>query len=208
MMAHLTTDEIFTYLDGKASDTEKGQMDAHMASCAECMEEKEEIRALEFRIRIEPKFTPTAEDLQELIDLFPAPPEREPDKPSLPRMIVALLAWDNFDQPMFAGARAVGAPTHPLVFRADDIGVEVRIKSTEANGQITLSGHLVSSRSGRSFDNASVALESHGAVRYQTTANDLGEFSFQVPADSYDLSIDLVEGHVTIPNVHPGSARS
>ena len=52
----------------KASDTEKGQMDAHMASCAECMEEKEEIRALEFRMRLEPKFAPTAEDLQELID--------------------------------------------------------------------------------------------------------------------------------------------
>jgi hypothetical protein len=183
-------------------------MDAHMASCAECKEEKEEIQALEFRMRLEPKFAPTAEDLQELIDLFPAPPEREPDKPSPRIRIMASLVCDTFVQPMFAGARAVGAPTHPLVFRADDIGVEVRIKSTEANGQITLSGYLVSSRSGRSFDNASVALESHGAVRYQTTANELGEFSFQAPADTYDLSIDLAEGHVTIPNVHPGSARS
>ena len=55
-MREVTTEDIMNYLDGKASDAEKSELEAHLAVCAECSRSKEQIQALERRLRKEPRF--------------------------------------------------------------------------------------------------------------------------------------------------------
>src|ERR1700674_1674698 len=201
-MRHVSTETILTYLDGKATDAEKSELETHLAVCAECSESKKQIQALELRLRQEPGFEPPARAVQDWINLFPSSPE--PKKGSL-RQIIASLIYDSFDQPLLAGERGAAAAARPSLYRAGDIGVDVKIEVTEANERITLAGQVLSGSS-NFLDNAAVGLESGGIMRYQTRTNESGEFSFEVPKDTYHLSIELPEGRVTIFDVHPRKA--
>jgi hypothetical protein len=49
--------------------------------------------------------------------------------------------------------------------------------------------------------NAVVRLESDGMVRYRTRTNKIGEFSFEVPDDTYDLSIEINGQRIAILDV-------
>ena len=172
-MQHVSTENILTYLDGKAKDAEKSELGGHLAVCPECSESKTQIQALELRLSEEPRFEPSARAVQSWINLFPSSPE--PNKGSL-RQIIASLIYDSFDQPMLAGERGAGAAPRPLLYRADDIGVDVKIEVTEANERITLAGQVLSGSS-NFLDDAPVGLESGGIMRYQTHTNEVGEFS-------------------------------
>jgi hypothetical protein len=85
---------------------------------------------------------------------------------------------------MFAGARSSGASAAPSLYRAGEAGVDVKIEVTEANGRITVVGQLLSGPS-NFLGGTNVSLESGGIVRYQTRTNETGEFSFEVPRDTY-----------------------
>ena len=107
-MRKVTTENIMTYLDGKASDAEKSELEAHLVVCAECSRSKDQIQALESRLRQEPRFEPPEHALQAWFDLFPVSAELslEPKRGSLPR-IVASLIYDTFAQPMLAEVRSL-----------------------------------------------------------------------------------------------------
>ena len=98
--------------------------------------------------------------------------------------------------------RRLATAPRQFVYRAGDIDVDVKIESTVAGERITLAGQVLSGTS-KFFDNADVGLESGGITRYQTRTNEIGEFSFEVPKDTYDLSIELPEGKITILGVYP-----
>jgi hypothetical protein len=151
-----------------------------------------------------PRFRPPADAVKAWLDQFPVP--SQPDRPSL-RQIIASLTYDSFDQPLLAGVRRPAAAARQLIFRAGEIDVDVKIDSTERDEFVSLSGQVLSGDSSF-FHNASVGLESQGVIRYRTHTNEIGEFSFEVPKDTYNLSIDLPEGQLTILGVHSGSARN
>ncbi|HEY2380775.1 MAG TPA: zf-HC2 domain-containing protein [Terriglobia bacterium] len=202
-MQHVSADDILTYLDGKASDARQSALEAHLAVCAGCAEEKKQFQALEFRLRQEPRFEPPADAVQAWIDLFPGPLQ----KPKSPlRQIIASLVFDTFDQPLLAGVRSHGGALRPSMYRAGAAGLDVKIEVTEANERITIAGQLFSGVA-HFLDNTNVALESGGILRYQTRTNETGEFSFDVPADTYHLLIDLPEDQVRILSVHPRNSR-
>jgi hypothetical protein len=97
-------------------------------------------------------------------------------------------------------------PRH-LLFRAGDIDVDVEIQSNGNEG-ITLSGQVLSGEA-NFFDNTPVTLESGGLVRYRTYTNEMGEFSFEVPKDTYHIYVDLPEAQIVIlevPRRHPAKA--
>ena len=102
---------------------------------------------------------------------------------------------------MLAEERGAATAPRPFLYRAGDIGVDVKIEVTEANQRITLAGQVLSGSS-NFLDNAPVGLESGGIMRYQTRTNESGEFSFEVPKDTYHLSIELPEDRITIFDVH------
>lgn len=202
-MRHLTIENIITYMDGQGTDVEKSTLEAHLASCRECSELKQEFQTLTFQLREDSSFEPPAGVVEWGVNLFQ--PLAQPAKGGLPR-IIASLVFDTFDQPMLAGVRRVGAPPRQLLFRAGDVDVDVKIESMEANDRITLVGQVLSSAT-KFFDNTPVKLESHGIVRYRTRTNVVGEFSFdEVPKDTYHLSVDLPEGQITLFCVHRGNS--
>jgi hypothetical protein len=203
-MEHLSTESIITHLDGKTPDAEISLVEAHLTTCDECSESMRQFRALQLRLRMEPQFRPPADAVKAWLDQFPVPPQ--PDRPSL-RQIIALLTYDSFNQPLLAGVRRPGTAPRQLIFRAGEIDVDVKIESTERDELVSLSGQVLSGAPGF-FENASVGLESQGVICYRTHTNEIGEFSFEVPKDTYNLSIDLPEGQLTILSVHSGSARN
>jgi hypothetical protein len=203
-MRHVTVENLINYMDGQPTDVEKSTLEGHLASCAECTELKQEFQALTMRLREDSSFEPPADLVQWGVSLFQ--PVMQPGAKSTIRKIIASLVFDTFEQPLTAGVRRVGAPPRQLLFRAGDVDVDVKIESMEANDRITLVGQVLSGAA-KFFDNTPVKLESHGIVRYRTTTNVVGEFSFdEVPKDTYHLSVDLPEGQITLFCVHRGNS--
>jgi hypothetical protein len=201
-MRHVTVEGLVNYIDGTGSDEEKSGVEAHLSSCADCSELKQEFQSLVSHLQSDAANEPPAELVKWGVNLF-QPVMRSVG--SLPRFIASLI-FDTFDQPMFAGIRRVGAPPRQLLFRAGEVDVDVKIESMEANDRITLVGQVLSGAT-KFFDNTPVKLESHGIVRYRTKTNVVGEFSFdEVPKDTYHLSVDLPEGQITLFCVHRGNS--
>jgi hypothetical protein len=197
-MTHLSTENIVTYLDGKASDAEKSSLEAHLAICAECGEAKRQIETLDTCLREDASFEPPRHLVERWMNVFE--PVVEPKKTSLGQ-ILASVVFDSFDQPMLAGVRRPGTAARQRIFSAGEIDVDVKIESAQAGERITLEGQVLSRKS-NFFDNAPVRLESQGVVRFRTRTNAMGEFSFEVANDTYHLSIELKEGEIVIFNAH------
>ena len=202
-MRHLSVEDIVNYMEGESTDVDKSTLEAHLANCSECLALKQEFQVLILQLREDSAFEPPDEALEWSMNLFQ--PVMHPEQGGTPK-IIASLVFDTFDQPMLSGVRRVGVPPRQLLFRAGDVDVDVKIESMEANNRITLVGQVLSSAT-KFFDNTPVKLESHGIVRYRTTTNVVGEFSFdEVPKDTYHLSVDLPEGQITLFCVHRGNS--
>jgi hypothetical protein len=203
-MRHLSTESLMNYMDDKASETEKANVETHLAGCGDCAELKVELHNLTVQMREDAAFEPPADLVQWGISLFQ--PVMQPKRGGKLRKIIASLVFDTYDQPMLAGVRRVGAPPRQLLFRAGDVDVDVKIESMETNDRITLVGQVLSGAE-KFLDNTPVKLESHGIVRYRTRTNVVGEFTFdEVPKDTYHLSVDLPEGQITLFCVHRGNS--
>jgi len=201
-MGHLNIENIMAYLDGNATSAEKSEWESHLAVCAACSESKRQAVAMERLLHDEAGFQTPARLVQALKDVFPA--GDKPAKPFLADMI-ASRDFDSFDQPMPAGVRSIATPARQYLFRAGELDVDVKIEPAKGNERITLTGQAMSAAS-NFVHNAVVRLESDGMVRYRTRTNKLGEFSFEVPNDAYDLSIEINGERIAIPDVHsPGS---
>jgi hypothetical protein len=187
-----------TYLDGNAPEAEKAKMDAHLAVCAACSESKRQTEALERLLHEEAGFQMPAHLVQGLKDLFPA--GSQPAKPFLAQ-IIASRGFDSFNEPIPAGVRSPAAPPRQCLFRAGEIDVDVKIEPAQGNKRIILTGQVLSDSSNFVHD-AVVRLESEGMVRYRTRTNQMGEFSFEVPNDAYDLSIEINGERIAILDVH------
>jgi hypothetical protein len=202
-MRHVSAEALMNYVEGRVSDAEHTAVETHLTACRECVELKQELQALSFRLRQDASFEPPADLVEWGIHLFQ--PIMRPENGGLPKFIASLV-FDTFDQPMFAGMRRVGTPPRQLLFRAGEIDVDVKIESMEANDRITLAGQVLSAGT-KFFDDTPVKLESHGIVRYRTKTNVVGEFIFdEVPKDTYHLSVDVPEGQITLFCVHRGNS--
>ena len=136
--------------------------------------------------------------VQALKDLFPLDGTK-PKMPFLARMI-ASLSFDNWDQPIMAGVRSIAVPPRQRLYRAGDIDIDVKVEPSMDGKRITLTGQVLSDGSDF-FDNI-VRLEHDGMVHYRTRTNVLGEFSFEVPNDTYDLSIEIHGERIAVLDVN------
>lgn len=205
-MRHVSAENLMEYFDGRAA-TESAWMESHLAQCSSCLELKQDLEEFLHQIQEDSMFEPPAELVEWGVQLFQPIQQPKETVTSKVRKIIASLVYDTFDQPLVAGVRSMGVPPRQLVFRAGDVDVDVKIESMEANDRISLVGQVLSSGTERFFHNRPVRLESHGSVRYKTTTNHVGEFTFdEVPKDTYHLSVDLPEGEMTLFCVHRGSS--
>jgi len=194
------------YMDGLLTEEAKATVAGHLTECSDCAETNQELQLFVLRLQADASFEPPADVVQWGVSLFQPMLQPQETVGGKVRKIIASLIFDNFDEPMLAGVRRVGAPARQLLFRAGDVDVDVKIESTDANDRISLVGQVLSNDE-KFFDNTPVKLESHGMVRYKTTTNQVGEFVFdEVPKDTYHLSVDLPEGQITLFCVHRGNS--
>jgi len=194
------------YMDGLLTEEAKATVAGHLTECSDCAETNQELQLFVLRLQSDASFEPPADVVQWGVSLFQPMLQPQETVGGKVRKIIASLIFDNFDEPMLAGVRRVGAPARQLLFRAGDVDVDVKIESTDANDRISLVGQVLSNDE-KFFDNTPVKLESHGMVRYKTTTNQVGEFVFdEVPKDTYHLSVDLPEGQITLFCVHRGNS--
>jgi hypothetical protein len=194
------------YMDGLLTEDAKATVAGHLTECSDCAETNQELQLFVLRLQADASFEPPADVVQWGVSLFQPMLQPQETVGGKVRKIIASLIFDNFDEPMLAGVRRVGAPARQLLFRAGDVDVDVKIESTDANDRISLLGQVLSNDE-KFFDNTPVKLESHGMVRYKTTTNQVGEFVFdEVPKDTYHLSVDLPEGQITLFCVHRGNS--
>jgi hypothetical protein len=204
-MQHLNIEEIINYVHGQCSEIEKSAVDAHFRECAKCLQQSQELQDLVTRVADDSAFEPPAELVQWGINLF-QPMVQVQEVPQGRLRTIAALIYDTYDQPLLAGVRRVGVPPRQLLFRSGNVDVDVKIESSQPNDRISLIGQVLSSEP-KFFPNTPVNLESHGIVRYRTTTNGVGEFSFdEVPKDTYHLSVDLPERQIMLFCVHRGNS--
>jgi hypothetical protein len=203
-MRHVSAEELMDYLEGRASEAALGVVETHISKCTDCLNMKQELQELTFTLQQDSTFEPPEELVQWGVNLFQ--PMLKPSPSGKLRRIVASLVFDTFKEPMLSGVRRAALPPRQLLFRAGDVDIDVKIEATEANDRISLVGQVLSNAT-KFFDNTPVKLESHGTVRFKTTTNFVGEFSFdEVPKDTYHLSVDLPEGQITLFCVHRGNS--
>jgi hypothetical protein len=203
-MQHLNIEEIINYVHGQSSDTEKSVVETHLMECPKCLQQKHEFQNLVVGLAEDSSFEPPAELVEWGINLF-QPKARVAGAPTRPR-VIAMLIYDTYDQPLLAGVRRAGVPPRQLLFRSGNVDVDVKIESSRPNDRISLIGQVLSTEP-KFFPNTPVNLESHGVVRYRTTTNGVGEFSFdEVPKDTYHLSVDLPERQIMLFCVHRGNS--
>lgn len=205
-MRHVSAEKLMEYMDGLLTEEAKATVAGHLTQCSDCAETNQELQLFVLRLQADASFEPPADVVQWGISLFQPMLQPQETVGGKVRKIIASLIFDNFDEPMLAGVRRVGAPARQLLFRAGDVDIDVKIESTDANDRISLVGQVLSNDE-KFFDNTPVKLESHGMVRYKTTTNQVGEFVFdEVPKDTYHLSVDLPEGQITLFCVHRGNS--
>ena len=205
-MRHVNAEKLMEYMDGLLTEEAKATVAGHLTECSDCAETNQELQLFVLRLQADASFEPPADVVQWGVSLFQPMLQPQETVGGKVRKIIASLIFDNFDEPMLAGVRRVGAPARQLLFRAGDVDVDVKIESTDANDRISLVGQVLSNDE-KFFDNTPVKLESHGMVRYKTTTNQVGEFVFdEVPKDTYHLSVDLPEGQITLFCVHRGNS--
>jgi hypothetical protein len=203
-MRHVSNEILLDYVEGKVSQDSRLSVERHLSECSDCLQTRDSLLNLVLQLQEDSSFEPPAGLVQWGLNLFQ--PMLQPAVGGKLKKIIASLVFDNYDQPMLAGVRRVGAPARQLLFRAGDVDVDVKIEAMEATNRISLVGQVLSNTE-KFFDNASVKLESQGIVRYRTLTNVVGEFSFdEVPQDTYHLSVDLPEGEITLFCVHRGNS--
>jgi hypothetical protein len=195
-MRHLSSRAMWNCIEGKVTGSEKLKAETHLAACAPCCEEKQDLEYLCLTLTNDHSYEPPADWCQRVRDAFRKAHDQH-DQPENSRGKAEPLPGNTLDDPTLANViRRFGARPRQLVYRADDVDIDLRIESTPAN-RINLEGQVLSSAN--LFENVPVKLESHGIVRYQTRTNEIGEFSFdEVPRDTYHLSVDLAESQLMV----------
>src|SRR5207249_11147153 len=87
-MRHVSTEHLINYIEGLASGTEM-TVEAHLTSCSDCAEVKQELQSLISRLREETSFEPPTDLVQWGVNLFQ--PVLRANVGGLPKLIAALI---------------------------------------------------------------------------------------------------------------------
>ncbi len=190
---HLATETLINWADGKLSKDDSEFAKIHLKVCSKCQSEAS-------------KFVQIVSLLQK-DDSKDAPPDlivwaknlfrthiAEPKKSFLQKM-VAILEMDlPKNQPAF-GERSSISPIRQMLFRADEIGITLRISNDE--GKISVMGQVL----GEKFGGCKVVLKDN-RKSFLADANELSEFKIQdVPDGIYNLTISNDEKEILVENV-------
>jgi hypothetical protein len=171
---HLSLESIIDLLDGRSEDK-------HADQCAECQGRVDEWQLLHSRLHRSHLTDAPVAVLKAAYGIM------EPQSGFA--QVLALLIFDSFTQPAFAGARG-GDESRQLVLRAAEFDVHVRISGKPENRQIT--GQIMTRTETENIDQARVHLLRNGDTVKTSELGPLGEFEFMnTPAGQLSLQIEL-----------------
>lgn len=189
-MNHPDFETLLEYTENTLAPDKRAQIEAHLAgSCADCRAVLSHLTLTLNLLNQTHLATPPKPVLQQAITAF-----RASLKPRL--RIPALLVFDNFRQASFAAVRGA-ARVRQLLYMAEEVDIDVQI--TPSEGHTTLVGQVLGNDLGGTQSLAKVRLEGQTETFGYSTTNNFGLFSFhQVPAGSYNLTVELGTKEITI----------
>jgi hypothetical protein len=192
-MRHLTAEALLEQMDRKTRKGEPDEVGQHLTSCIRCREQFAELEELVGFLDRDRANEPPPEALEWSLRLFQ--PVLRPHGGRSRVFEIARRVFDSYDQ-VLEGVRGPGGASRQLLYRAGGLDVDLKIEPGE--GGLTLAGQLLSEQTAFPAE-TQVRLESGGVIRFATSTNAVGEFTFDhVPEDTYHLSLELPEGELKL----------
>ena len=188
---HMTAETAINLVEGRLKQGKRADWNAHALKCALCANDLVHWQNLIGVLKRSHLKRASQRDLENAIHVFRGA-VRGVAKQMRGRLrqAFAIVAFDSFRQPAFAGSRGSAGQARQVVLTAENFDIHVKIWGEQ--GQRQLLGQLLP-RSGRDFVHQARFHLLHNGERLDSTViNEVGEFRFaNVPAGDLGLQIDL-----------------
>ena len=191
--SHLTPETALNLLEERLDSRQALVWQQHVKECVRCTRYLAEWQHLLTAFKGSHLRSAPERDRERAMAIFR--PRSEERSPSI-RRIFASIVFDNFSEPLLAGARGTPVEARHLVLQAEDFDIHVQIRGEREPRQIL--GQILS----RSREDFAIIAQFHllrNGERLQASAaaDPLGEFQFtDVPEGELSLQVDLP--HLTI----------
>lgn len=193
--SHLSEDQLATIAEGRMPPDEWSAVSIHVAACSRCTTEIARLERLIDLIRTDDSEDAPTHVVARAIRLFTQ--RAVPPLPSLRKRLLASLQFDSAQRPLVLGVRGISAPPRQLLFSDGDHMFDVRITPSGADWMVA--GQVLGST-----DTGRVELRRPGDV-FETSLNDVGEFTLLVPSGTYVLLVALTDVEIEIPELTIGN---
>ena len=182
--------------EGRLGAEERAEAEAHLAACARCAGEADELRRVTGLMRADTSVDAPRDVLSGVLGMFRARRADAESAPGLLRRIVASLTFDSSSlTPAFGVRSGQAAPARQLLFGAGDFDVDLRL--AEGEDGWTVSGQILGPCEG-----GGRAEMSGAGARVEAGLNDLCEFTLPpVPAGSYAVRLRVGDVEVEVPEL-------
>lgn len=190
---HLSTEILINLADEKLSGDEIASVKAHLKDCSKCLTEANKFGEIIRLMQKDDSKDAPQDSIVWAKNLFRSR-ITEPKKSTLQKVLAVLQMDLSKNQPAF-GERSSATATRQMLFRAEEIGVTLRISNDE--NQISVKGQIL----GAEFEGCKVIL-SNNENSFSATANELSEFKIQtIPNGIYTLTIRNAEKEISVENL-------
>jgi hypothetical protein len=191
---HLTEEIIANFAEQLLPQDEAAKVQNHLQSCAKCTAEVNNFAKIVNLMKTDEAKDAPADLLVWTKNIFRSK-IAEPKK-SILQKIFAVLEMDLSPNTAAFGERSASSPTRQLFYKADEIGISLRISKDE--NELNLMGQIL----GDGFDNCEIELQNN-QTSISVGSNEMSEFRMsKIPFGNYDLFIRNVETELVIENVN------
>lgn len=190
---HLSEELLINFAEGLLENKESEQVKKHLEKCGNCSAEASSFAKILHLLKTDRAEDAPAELINWSKNIFRSRIS-EPKK-SVLQKIAAILEMDlSKNQPAF-GERSSALPTRQMLFRADEIGITLKISNDE--GKISLMGQILDEKFG-----GCETILSNEKKSFFSKANELSEFKIQdVPDGIYILTVRNSEKEISVENL-------
>jgi len=169
---HYSIETWVDYLRGLVSDSEKSEMEEHLASdCTQCHRSLDRMRATQAEISASIEVPETF--LQRARLIFPSASQ---PKNSPLQHLVAILTFDTFSELAPVGVRGAPSAARRLAFEIDDVKIDLLIDYSTPTSKAMLTGQITTINGTQL---GQIRLKSGNRTLGEARANSFGEFEME-----------------------------
>jgi hypothetical protein len=205
---HFSITEWADFVRDVATEELSAQMRKHLdEGCSGCMETVRTWKSVAEYARQEAYYEPPSSSLRIANSYFA--PFKSASKQAA-GMLIARLTFDSFASRMQLGIRGSSSLPRQLMYRCDDVFIDLRLEPKFPSRQVVLVGQIADSgQPARSVDGIAVSLLRGGDTLSQASTNQFGEFHFSLQeSEEVRLVVGLKETAivVSLPDTEWGEA--